>query len=101
MNNGIEEIMDIESVIKIIDDLFKNYNKDVCRFTVDYDDGTDGLYCHYTPYINSYGYSVSDDLLYVCDTSKDDLRRLKDYLDKNKIKSRYECEWSVDWGWAE
>lgn len=90
--------MNIESVIKKIDDLFKNYNKDICKFTVDYDEQNDSLYCNYVPYVNAYGYAVSDDLLLVCDTPKEDLQQLKNYLDKNKIKSRYGCEWSVEWG---
>lgn len=93
--------MDIRNIIEQIDDLFRKFNRDTNRFTVDYDEQTDGLYCNYVPYVNDRGYAVSDDLLYVCDTSKEDLQQLKDYLDKNRIRSRYDCEWSVDWGWKE
>lgn len=93
--------MDIESVIKTIDDLFKNYNRDNRAFTVDYDDDLDCLYCNYTPYINDCGYVVVDKLLYVTETSKKDLQTLKDYLDKNRIRSRLGCEWCVELGWKE
>lgn len=93
--------MNIESVIKQINDLFVNYNKDTNRFTVDYDERVDGLYCHYTPSANDDGYSVSDYLVSVCDKPKEELQVLRDYLDKNGIKSRSGCEWSVDWGWKE
>ena len=93
--------MDIQNVIQTIDRLFKNYNMDTRSFTVDYDEQTDGLYCNYVPYVNDCGYAVSDDLLYVCNTSKEDLQQIKNYLDKNRIRSRYGCEWFVDWGWEE
>ena len=90
----------IEQIIQQIDDLFRNYNRDTRAFTVDYDEDTDGLYCHYTPYVNDMGYVVLDDFLFVCDTAKKDLQTLKDYLEKNKIRSRFGCEWSVHWGWV-
>lgn len=93
--------MYIEKVIKQIDDLFTNYNRDVNRFTVDYDGEADCLYCHYTPYENDEGYSVSDYLLYVSDTSQEELQILQDFLDKNSIKSRSGCEWYVEWGWKD
>lgn len=93
--------MNIKTVIKQINDLFLNYNRDTHSFTVDYDEKTDGLYCHYTPHANDDGYSVSDYLLHVCDTSQEDLQRLQDYLNENKIKSRSDCEWCVEWGWKE
>lgn len=93
--------MNIEEVIKQINDLFINYNRDTDSFTVDYDEQKDGLYCHYTPYINDEGYAVSDYLLYVYETSQENLQKLKNYLDGNKIKSRNGCEWFVYWGWKE
>ena len=95
---GTETPPGIGCVIQQIDALFRNYNRDTRAFTVDYDEETDGLYCHYTPYVNDTGYVVLDDFLFVGDTAKKDLQALKEYLDKNKIRSRFGCEWSVDWG---
>lgn len=91
----------IEQIIRQIDELFRNYNRDARAFTVDYDEETDGLYCYYTPQVNDTGYVVLDDFLVVCDTAKKDLQTLKEYLTKNNIRSRPGCEWSVDWGWSE
>lgn len=90
----------IEQIIQQIDDLFRNFNRDGHKFTVDYDEDKDGLYCHYTPYVNDVGYSVSDYLLYVCDTASKDLQTLKEYLEKNNIGSRIGCEWCAEWGWS-
>lgn len=91
----------IEKVISEIDRLFKNYNRNIQAFTVDYDGPTDGIYCNYVPYVNDIGYAVSDDLLIVSETSQQDLQKLKDYLDKNKIRSRCSYEWQVGWGYSE
>lgn len=88
----------IQEIIQTIEDLFDNFNRDYTRFTVDYDDTTDGLYCHYTPHPNDCGHSVTDDLLVVGDTSRTDLQLLKEYLRKNSISSRSGCEWYVEWG---
>ena len=93
--------MDIQNVIQTIDRLFKNYNMDTRRFTVDYDEQSDGLYCNYVPYVNDTGYAVTNDLLYVGETSQEDLQRLKNYLNENKIKSRYGYDWFTYWGWEE
>lgn len=93
--------MNIKDIIKKIDDLFVKFNKDIHGFTVDYDDDQDALYCHYTPCVNDCGFAVSDYLLYIYDALQDDLKELKNYLDKNEIKSRYGCEWYVEWGWKE
>ena len=95
------KLHNIEQIIQQIDDLFRNYNRNARAFTVDYDEDTDGLYCYYTPHINDMGYVVLDDFLFVCDTAKKDLQTLKNYLDKNNIRSRLGYEWSVDRGYSE
>lgn len=91
----------IGQIIKQIDALFRNYNRSTRAFTVDYDEDTDGLYCYYTPHINDMGYVVLNDFLFVCETTEKDLRILKEYLDKNGIRSRIGYEWSVEWGCSE
>lgn len=91
----------IDDVINQIDALFTNYNRSTRQFTVDYDEAVDGLYCHYTPYINDCGYAVSDILLYIYEASQADLEQLKEYLDKQGICFRDGCEWDVIWGWKD
>ncbi len=91
----------IHKVIQTIEKLFDSFNRDSIRFTVDYDDTSDGLYCHYTPYANDSGYAVTDDLLIVGDTSRTDLQLLQAFLKQNNISSRSGCEWYADWGLKE
>lgn len=91
----------IDDVIKETETLFKSFGNDNRAFTVDYDYDTDGLYCNYVPYPNDLGYAVSEDLLFVNDTSQKDLKKLKDWLEEKRIFSRTECEWDYFWGCKE
>lgn len=90
----------IEQIIQQIDELFRKFNRDTRAFTVDYDEATDGVYCNYAPYVNDTGFAVSEDLLTVNDTSKEELQILQDFLNKNNIRSRTGHEWCVTWGWT-
>lgn len=88
-------------IITVIDELFKKYNRDSHAFTVDYDKDSDNLYCYYVPFTNDTGFVVLDDFLNVGDTSQAELRKLKEYMEKNSISSRHGHEWDVMLGWKE
>ena len=96
---AVDYSMKIIKIIEKIDSLFKNFHRDSRRFSVDYDQTTGGIYCNYTPYPNDNGFAVSKDLLIIDETSQADLKRLKDWLDKNGIYSRSGCEWDWICGW--
>ena len=93
--------MNMERVYAEIEELFKEHDYDTVRFSVDYDEREDGLYCHFTPYINEKGITVSDYLLYVEDTPVKDLEALKEFLKTKRIRSRIGCDWDPSWGKAE
>ena len=95
---SVDYSMKIIKIIGKIDSLFKNFNRDSRKFSVDYDQTTGGIYCNYAPYSNDNGFAVSKDLLIIDETSQADLKRLKDWLDKNGINSRSGCEWDWIWG---
>lgn len=99
MEFEITEETDIDNVIKQIESLFNSLGNDNRSFTVDYDNKTGGIYCNYAPYPNDNGYAVSEDLLFVDDTSQDNLKRLEEWLKEKKIYSREGCEWDYLWGW--
>lgn len=90
--------VNIDNVINKIEGLFRNFNRDNCRFTVDYDDDNDTLFCNYAPNPNDDGYAVSAALLDLSITNKTELKQLKDYLENNQIKSRKGYEWCIEWG---
>lgn len=90
--------MSIESVIQEIEELFQEHNYDKARFTVDYDPQEQGIYCFYTPFIDNKGFFVSDYLLYVDETSVEDLTKLRDYMTSKGLKPRAEAYWEPSWG---
>ena len=90
--------MSIENVIQEIDALFQEHNYDKARFTVDYDPQEEGIYCFYTPFIDNKGFFVSDYLLYVDETSVEDLEKLRAYMVSRGIKCRAEAYWEPSWG---
>lgn len=97
----VNEDINIEDVIQQIESLFNNFGNDNHSFTVDYDEQIDGLYCNYALYPNDEGYAVSGDLLFVTQTSQNNLKKLQHWLEEKEIHSRKECEWNYFWRWKE
>lgn len=91
----------VKHAIQEIKDQFEAHNRDGRKFTVDLDEVTNGIFCHYTPDVNDSGFAVTTDLAIVHETTKSELRQIKSFCTGLGIKSRPGWEWDPEDGEAD